>query len=152
MLTRLTWCDDVKYLYSRSRFNHNRFLPIFVINFFSVALFFAYSLGCLICFLFHTVFSFPIVIAASLPALIFSFIPTPKAFAHHPYAAFYAGCFTGMCSVTVIEQLWHLIPVCLLGTLLYQSSIRLFSGFGGRLGGIAFTSVSMFVLLKGLWV
>ena len=89
-------------------------------------------------------------IAASLPALLARFIPLKKEYEHHPYASLYAGCFTGMCSVDVVENLWFLAPICLLGTALYRSSIRLFSGFGGRLGGIAFVSVSIFALVRGL--
>tara|TARA_Y100000034_G_scaffold115543_1_gene152854 strand:- start:413 stop:718 length:306 start_codon:yes stop_codon:yes gene_type:complete len=96
----------------------------------------------------HAFFAFPVVLAASIPAFVASFIPSNEKLAHHPHATLYAGCFTGMCSVELIESLWALSLICLIGTLLYVSSIRLFSGFGGRLGGIAFTSVAIFVLTR----
>jgi len=89
-----------------------------------------------------------VVLSASLPAFIASFVPSNKTLAHHPHATLYAGCFSGMCSAELIESMWALSFICLIGTLLYVSSIRLFSGFGGRLGGIAFTSVAIFVLTR----
>ncbi|MDE3272838.1 hypothetical protein [Pseudoalteromonas sp. G4] len=109
--------------------------------------------GSLSCYSLHAFFNIPIVLAATMPALIGSFIPFNKQHKHHPYAAIYTGCFAGMCSVATVSALWEFIFIAAIGTLLYIKSINLFEGFGGRLGGIAFTCSALFVLLKGmLWV
>ena len=122
------------------------------INFCTMKLFipiiyFSFLLGCLLCYSLHYFFSVPIVLAASLPALLATFVSIPDKFKHHPYAALYAGCFAGMCSIEVISSFTSLFLISLVGGALYQLSIGLFDGFGGRLGGIAFTSVALFSLL-----
>ncbi|MEI4551767.1 hypothetical protein WAE96_18975 [Pseudoalteromonas spongiae] len=109
-----------------------------------------FLLGSVSCYVLHSSFAVPIVLAATFPALIGSFIPFKNEFKHHPYAAIYTGCFAGMCSTAAINSLWELIFVALIGTFLYIKSISLFEGFGGRLGGIAFTCSALFVLIKGV--
>lgn len=107
----------------------------------------SFFIGLISCFLLHTELAIPMVIAASLPALCATFLPVPNKLKHHPYAALYAGCFAGMCSIEVISSFTSLFLISLVGGALYQLSIGLFDGFGGRLGGIAFTSVALFSLL-----
>jgi len=109
-----------------------------------------FLLGSVSCYLLHAIFDIPIVLAATIPALISSFIPFKNDYKHHPIAAIYTGCFAGMCSVSTVSSVWEFIFIGAIGTVLYVKSINLFEGFGGRLGGIAFTCSALFVLLKGV--
>ena len=119
-------------------------------NLFLPTLYLLFTLGASMCFGLHHFGAVPIVLAASIPALFISFVPFNKTYKHHPYAVFYTGCFAGMCSTSVITEVWHVAIISLIGTCLYYKSIGLFEGFGGRLGGIAFTCVALFVLVEGL--
>ncbi|WP_201023484.1 hypothetical protein [Pseudoalteromonas sp. 10-33] len=112
----------------------------------------AFFSGCLLCFVMHTEFNFPAVIAASVVGLSGSFIPFPKSLNIHPNAAIYAGSFAGMCSSSLINSYWELAFISLLGACLYVLTLNLFSGFGGKLGSIAFVSVAVFALAKGIFV
>ncbi|WP_277054075.1 hypothetical protein [Pseudoalteromonas marina] len=115
--------------------------------------FIAFFIGCLLCFVLHTVFNIPAVIAASSVGLAGSFIPFSQLFKNHPSAAIYAGSFAGMCSSSLISSYWELGFISLIGACLYVLTLNLFSGFGGKLGSIAFVSVTVFALAKGsfLW-
>lgn len=106
--------------------------------------------GCLACFFLHTQFSVPAVIASCLVGLIGSLIPFPKRYGNHPYAALYAGSFAGMCSQGLIQSYWELAIISLIGAILYVTTRKMFTGFGGKLGSIAFVSVALFILAKGI--
>lgn len=110
----------------------------------------AFFLGCLFCFLLHEGFAVPAVIASSIVGLIATFIPFPVKFKNHPYAAAYAGSFAGMCSTDLINSYWELGIISLLGALLYIAVMNLFEGFGGKLGSVAFISVALYVIARGL--
>ena len=110
----------------------------------------AFFSGCVACFTLHTQFAVPAVIASCLTGLIGSFIPFPKQYANHPYAAVYAGSFAGMCSQGLINTYWELAIISFIGASLYVLTTKHFNGFGGKLGSIAFVSVALFVLAKGL--
>lgn len=97
----------------------------------------------------HTAFGVPSVIAASLVGLVGSFIHFPKKLQGHPNASIYAGSFAGMCSSSLISNYWELGIISLIGACLYVLTIDLFTGFGGKLGSIAFVSVIIFALAKG---
>ena len=107
-----------------------------------------FLLGSVSCYLLHAIFERDK--TATIPALISSFIPFKNDYKHHPIAAIYTGCFAGMCSVSTVSSVWEFIFIGAIGTVLYVKSINLFEGFGGRLGGIAFTCSALFVLLKGV--
>ena len=119
-------------------------------NSFSILLYVAFLVASITCFYLHSHFGVPLVLAATIPALTGSFLPFKTVHKHHPYAVIYAGCFVGMCSTDTISALWHFSVIALIGTALYIKTIDQFEGFGGRLGGIAFISVSMFVFIKGM--
>ncbi|WP_209438564.1 hypothetical protein [Pseudoalteromonas neustonica] len=110
----------------------------------------AFFMGSIACYNLHTQFMVPVVIASCLTGLIGSFIPFPKSSGNHPYAAIYAGSFAGMCSQGLISSYWELAIISLIGAILYVLTTKLFTGFGGRLGSIAFVSVALFVLAKGI--
>ena len=112
--------------------------------------FITFFLGFVACFAMHTTFALPLVISAALTGLIGSFIPFPKSVKNHPYAAIYAGSFAGMCSVNLITSYWEIAIISLIGASLYVLTMNLFTGFGGKLGGVAFASVAIFMLAKGV--
>lgn len=100
----------------------------------------------------HTTFALPIVVSAALTGLIGSFIPFPAHYKNHPYASIYAGSFAGMCSTGLISHYWEFAIIASIGAVIYTLTINVFAGFGGRLGSIAFASVALFVLAKGLMI
>ncbi|MBS3797989.1 MULTISPECIES: hypothetical protein [unclassified Pseudoalteromonas] len=112
----------------------------------------AFLVGCTLCFVLHAQFAVPVVLAASVTGLLGSFIPLSQAFGPHPRGAVYAGSFAGMCSAELIGSYWHIALLALIGTSLYALTINMFTGFGGKLGGVAFVSVALFMLTRGgLW-
>ena len=114
--------------------------------------FITFFLGFVACFAMHTTFALPLVISAALTGLIGSFIPFPARYKNHPYAAIYAGSFAGMCSTNLISNYWEIAIISAIGAVLYTLTLNVFAGFGGRLGSIAFASVALFVLAKGLLI
>lgn len=112
--------------------------------------FITFFLGFVACFAMHTTLALPLVISAALTGLIGSFIPFPEQYKNHPYAAIYAGSFAGMCSTQVITSYWEIVIISIIGASLYVMSMNMFTGFGGKLGGVAFASVALFVLAKGI--
>lgn len=114
--------------------------------------FITFFIGCLSCFILHTTLALPIVVSAALTGLIGSFIPFPARYQNHPYASIYAGSFAGMCSTNLISNYWEIAIISAIGAVLYTLTLNVFAGFGGRLGSIAFASVALFVLAKGLLI
>jgi hypothetical protein len=112
--------------------------------------FFTFFIGCLSCFIMHTALGLPVVIAAALTGLLGSFIPFPNSYTTHPYAAIYAGSFAGMCSSSLISSYWEIAIISTIGAAIYVLTRNAFLGFGGRLGSVAFASVALFSLAKGL--
>ncbi|MDB2356107.1 MAG: hypothetical protein ACPG5Z_13835 [Pseudoalteromonas sp.] len=110
----------------------------------------AFYLGCSLCFIFHTQFAIPPLISSCLVGLVGSFIPVPKSYGQHPHSAIYAGSFAGMCSEGLITGYWELAVISLIGAVLYATSTKLFTGFGGKLGSIAFVSIALFVIARGI--
>ncbi len=129
-------------LKNMSSFEHFRFFLIKYICFF---------FGCFICFVLHEYFRVPIVVAAAATGLIGTFLPFSKTLKSHPYAAIYAGSFAGMCSSSLINSYWELSLISLIGASLYILTMNLFAGFGGRLGSVAFASVALYMLAKGIF-
>ncbi len=115
----------------------------------------AFFLGCFFCFLLHAKLDVPIVIASSVVGLIGSFIPLPsfikERYHTHPHAAIYAGSFAGMCSAELITSYWELGIISMIGALIYILTMNLFHGFGGKLGSVAFVSVTLFILVRGVF-
>jgi hypothetical protein len=112
--------------------------------------FITFFFGFVACFAMHTTFALPLVISAALVGLVGSFIPFPEHYKNHPYAAIYAGSFAGMCSTQLITSYWEIAIISLIGASLYGLTMNMFTGFGGKLGGVAFASVAIFVLAKGI--
>lgn len=110
--------------------------------------FIVFLLACVACFTLHNVFAVPIVLASASIGLLGSLIPFPKRFENHPNAAIYAGSFAGMCSSELITSFSELAIIAFIGSSLFLFGKNMFVGFGGRLGGLAFVSVALFVLTR----
>ncbi len=54
-----------------------------------------------------------------------------------------------MCSAELISGYWQLAVIAFIGTTLYALTMNLFTGFGGKLGSVAFVSVALFMLVQG---
>ena len=120
-----------------------------MIKFFLIK-FITFFLGFVSCYFMHTELLLPLVVAASLTGLVGTFIPFPKSLNEHPYASIYAGSFAGMCSSEMISENWEILCISFIGAILYVATMNLFLGFGGKLGGVAFVSIAIFILTKGL--
>ena len=102
------------------------------------------------CFLLHQELQMPSVVSACLVGLAGTFVPYSRAFHYHPQADIYTGAFAGMCSSDVIQNVFELIAVSIVGALIYTLLRNKFVGVGGKLGAIAFTAVASVVLVKGV--
>ncbi|MDD0852043.1 hypothetical protein HBN50_03000 [Halobacteriovorax sp. GB3] len=106
--------------------------------------------GCSLCFVLHTKFDVSAVVASCIVGLFGTFIPLSKlGNVKDIQNAVYAGSFAGMCSAGVLTHFSQIFFLSLLGASFYLLTIDLFKGYGGKLGTIAFISVSLVYLLKG---
>ena len=112
--------------------------------------FLTFFTGCLSCFILHSHLNVPAVVASSLVGLFATYIPFSKRYQKHSVAAVYAGSFAGMCSLDLISSYWELGAISLIGASLYIMTMNLFEGFGGKLGSVAFISVALFILARGI--
>lgn len=110
----------------------------------------AFLFGFSLCFSMHSALSVPVVLAAAFTGLIGSLLPFTDTLKRHLASTIYAGSFAGMCSASLITSYWEIVIISLIGASLYLLSINMFTGFGGRLGSLAFTSVAIFVLARGI--
>ncbi|WP_369675522.1 hypothetical protein, partial [Enterococcus faecium] len=61
-----------------------------------------------------------------------------------------AAIYAGMCSEGLISSYWELAGISVIGAVLYAITTKVFTGFGGKLGSIAFVSVALYILAKGI--
>ncbi|WP_247664651.1 hypothetical protein [Pseudoalteromonas sp. MMG010] len=98
----------------------------------------------------HTTFAVPLVLSSCLTGLIGAFIPFPARYKNNPNAAIYTGSFAGMCSIDLIGSYWELAIISFIGAGLFIFTINHLHGFGGKLGSVAFVSVGIYMLAKGI--
>lgn len=111
--------------------------------------FISFFLGCGLCFLIHTQFGISSVIASCIVGLLGTLIPIPKVFnKNNIQGAIYSGSFAGMCSIGVLTSYLQIGLLSLLGAIIYLLTIDLFDGVGGKLGTVAFVSVSLVYLIE----
>lgn len=116
------------------------------------AKFLAFYLSCLLCYTLQTKFGFSPVLSSALIGFVGSFYwfssEIEKSGIH---AVIYAGSFAGMAQVEYLSGPGHILLISLIGTSLYLWSRPHLSGFGGKLGTIAFiTTIIMIILNKEL--
>lgn len=84
-------------------------------------------------------------------ALAAGFLPGMKSVSNTDIQALvYSGCFAGMCSKEIAPHALSLLIVSIFGALIYTYSKNHFHGYGGKLGTIAFLSVSANLLIMEL--
>ena len=114
-----------------------------------------FSLACVITFILKEYFELSVVVASASVGLGGSLLFwTLKAEYSGVHAAIYSGSFAGMCSGEILQHGGHIFLLILIGCGVYILSRKLFIGIGGKLGGISFVSVLIFLLFKEvlIWV
>lgn len=106
---------------------------------------FLFMLGCLSCFLLHHFTAVNNVVASAFVGLVFSVI------FRNNQSVIYAGSFAGMSSISFIKSIWLLIPISIIGGVIFLKSQKMAIGLGGKLGTIAFISVSFTFLVRWLF-
>lgn len=111
----------------------------------------AFFLGCYCCIFLREFFSLNAVIASCLIGLLGTFIPVSRfGNTRNIQATIYAGSFAGMCSAGVLSGSLQIFLLSLFGGAFFIISENIFHGIGGKLGAIAFISVSLVYLIKGV--
>ncbi|EQC45997.1 hypothetical protein [Bacteriovorax sp. Seq25_V] len=111
----------------------------------------AFFLGCYCCVLLREYFGLNAVISSCLVGLFGTFLPVQK-FGNKSRieAAIYAGSFAGMCSAGVLSGALQIFLLSILGGTFFLLTENILHGLGGKLGTIAFISVSLVYLIKGI--
>lgn len=108
-----------------------------------------FSLACVITFCAKEYFELSPVIASASVGLIGSLgLWKLKAEYTGIHAAIYSGSFAGMCSAEILNHGGHVLLLILIGCCVYALSRKMFIGIGGKLGGISFVSVLIFLMIK----
>lgn len=113
--------------------------------------FLAFYIGCMSCISLQRDLGLSPVLSSAIVGFIGTFFKLQRFDPKELHAAIYAGSFAGMCSADILSGPETIIYVSLLGSFLYVWSRPLFTGYGGRLGTIAFISSVFLFLSKGLW-
>lgn len=112
-----------------------------------------FSLACTITFLLKEFFEISVVVASASVGLVGTLLlRSLKKEYTGIHAAIYSGSFAGMCSGEIIQHGGHIVLLILIGCVVYTLSRKLFIGIGGKLGGISFVSVLIFLLFKEVFV
>lgn len=108
----------------------------------------AFYLACLLCYLLQSSFGFSAVLSSSLIGFIGSFYWfSSRVEKSDIHAVIYAGSFAGMAGPEYLSGIGHIFIISLIGTSLYLWSKPHLSGFGGKLGTIAFISTMLMILV-----
>lgn len=105
-----------------------------------------FYLACLACWLLQLHFDLSPVLAAALLGFCGSFHPRTGV-----KSIIYAGAFAGMCAPEHLAHEYAILFVSLVGASLYHFTKPHLSGFGGKLGTIAFISSAILILSRSLW-
>jgi hypothetical protein len=108
--------------------------------------FIVFYLGCFCCWYLQRAHALSPYLAAAAVGFVGSFWPTPG-----PRAAAYSGAFAAMCSVAYLSDVWHVLYISILGTALYFILKPRMTGFGGKLGVVAFLASLILVFAKSSW-
>jgi uncharacterized membrane protein YeaQ/YmgE (transglycosylase-associated protein family) len=91
--------------------------------------------GCLACYLLQRNAHLSAVAASALAGLLGTLIPSPGI-----QGAIYAGSFAGMCSQEILGGHLQVFFLSAVGAAVYLWAKPRFTGFGGKLGAVAFVS------------
>ncbi|QDK42278.1 hypothetical protein DOM21_12660 [Bacteriovorax stolpii] len=117
-----------------------------------VTKFLAFYLSCLLCYTLQTRFGFSPVLSSALIGFVGSFYWFSKDIEKSGiHAVIYAGSFAGMAHTEYLSGPGHIFFISLIGTSLYLWSRPHLSGFGGKLGTVAFvTTIIVIIILRNL--
>lgn len=110
-------------------------------------------IGALACYSLNLHTNLGSVICAGIIGTIASFIPSMNkdvAYLQKIPAAIYCGVFVGMSSTLVLPSTYFVLASGTLAGIFYMLSKKLFFGFGGKLGTIAFCGVLVVALINYL--
>lgn len=114
--------------------------------------FIAFLGGSFFCFFLQKELNYIPVLAAAVTGFLGSFLHFPKIYEKKGlHNAIYAGSFAGMCSEEIIHHPILLVPLSLIGTFFYLSTLSRANGFGGKLGTIAFLSSFILLVIESIW-
>ena len=105
-----------------------------------------FFIGCFFTYMLHKYLDASSVVASAAIGLAGTFLLLDKEL----QASIYCGSFAGMCSVDILDSVLEIIILSGVGAILLVALGRFFNGFGGKLGMIAFVSVSLVYLIRGL--
>lgn len=89
--------------------------------------------------------------ASCLVGLAGTFIPIPKRVdSPGVQGALFCGSFAGMCSVEVLSGPLEIFLLSFIGAFLFLITRKMFVGIGGKLGAVAFVSVALMYLIRGV--
>ena len=111
--------------------------------------FVAFYLACFGCYTLQKTFGFSPVLSSAL----IGFVGTFYWFSHDIeqsgiHAVIYSGSFAGMASAEYLSGTGHILLISLVGTSLYLWSQKHLTGFGGKLGTIAFVATVIMIILQ----
>ncbi len=108
----------------------------------------AFYFSCLLCYTLQTSFGFSPILSSALIGFAGSFLWfSNKIEKSGIHAVIYAGSFAGMASPEYLSGTGHIFIISLVGTSLYLWSKPHLSGFGGKLGTVAFISTMLLIIL-----
>lgn len=112
----------------------------------------AFYFSCLLCYLLQSMLGFSPVLSAATIGFLGSFIWFSKHVEKSGiHAVIYSGSFAGMASPEYLSGFGHIFFISLVGTSLYLWSKPHLSGFGGKLGTVAFiTTMIMIIIMRNL--
>jgi hypothetical protein len=115
---------------------------------FAITEFIAFFLGCLCTFHLHSHELMSPVMASATIGFIATFIPASKFYRQKTIqATVYCGSFAGMSLGFILVSLHSILMVSVIGVIVILFTKNALNGFGGKLGTIAFFSVTLFMLL-----
>lgn len=108
----------------------------------------AFYCSCLLCYTLQSSLGFSAVLSSALIGFVGSFFWfSDKIEKSGIHAVIYAGSFAGMASPEYLSGPGHIFIISLVGTSLYFWSKPHLSGFGGKLGTIAFISTMLMIII-----
>ncbi|MEC9281480.1 MAG: hypothetical protein VX642_02115 [Bdellovibrionota bacterium] len=108
----------------------------------------AIFIGLVSTYFLHSYYDMPVILVSAASCLLVDLIfKRPKLIT----GPFYCGSFAGMISTAILPNDLHVFFLSLICILVYQLSKKIFIGFGGKLGSIAFVSSMISLLIGALW-
>lgn len=130
---------------NQAKINDHHILQRFVVKFI------AFFVGATLTYTLHSFFTMQAVIASALVGLFGTLIPNNSHYnKQRTSEAIYAGSFAGMCTLEYVSNIQELLVISFIGAGFFLLAQKYFQGIGGKLGTIAFVSVTLVMLARSL--